>query len=112
VTTPVIENCELERITGFDRFRSRQSFRPHPQGNKSLARGTARGPLRIDLHHEAWLSWLNLVEGFFSKLARSVLRYIRVASKQELEDRILAAIDDINRQPVLHTWAYQLDEIA
>ena len=28
-------------------------------------------------------SWLNLVEGFFSKLARSVLRHIRVASKQE-----------------------------
>jgi transposase len=27
-------------------------------------------------------SWLNLVEGFFSKLARSILRHIRVASKQ------------------------------
>jgi transposase len=36
-------------------------------------------------------SWLNLVEGFFSKLARSVLRHIRVASKQELKDRIMAA---------------------
>jgi transposase len=35
--------------------------------------------------------WLNLIEGFFSKLARSVLRHIRVASKQELKDRILAA---------------------
>src|ERR1700681_702424 len=32
-------------------------------------------------------------EGFFSKLARSVLRHIRVASKQELKDRIMAAID-------------------
>jgi transposase len=32
-------------------------------------------------------SWLNLVEGFFSKLARSILRHIRVASKQELKDR-------------------------
>src|SRR5215475_4206806 len=31
-------------------------------------------------------SWLNLIEGFFSKLARSVLRYIRVESKQELKD--------------------------
>jgi hypothetical protein len=31
-------------------------------------------------------SWLNLIEGFFSKLARSVLRHIRVASKQELKD--------------------------
>jgi hypothetical protein len=30
-------------------------------------------------------SWLNLVEGFFSKLARSVLRHIRVASKHEAQ---------------------------
>jgi transposase len=42
-------------------------------------------------------SWLNLVEGFFSKLARSVLRHIRVASKQELKDRIMAAMDHFNR---------------
>jgi transposase len=55
-------------------------------------------------------SWLNLIEGFFSKLARSVLRHIRVASKQELKDRILAAIDDINQQPVVHTWSYKLDK--
>jgi transposase len=34
-------------------------------------------------------SWLNLIEGFFSKLARSALRHIRVASKQELKDRIM-----------------------
>ena len=54
-------------------------------------------------------SWLNLVEGFFSKLARSVLRHIRVASKQELKDRIMAAIDLINHQPVVHTWSYMLD---
>src|ERR1700676_408392 len=31
-------------------------------------------------------SWLNLIEGFFSKFARSVLRHIRVASKQELRN--------------------------
>jgi len=57
-------------------------------------------------------SWLNLIEGFFSKLARSALRHIRVASKQELKDRILAAIDDINRHPVVHTWSYKLDNVA
>jgi len=57
-------------------------------------------------------SWLNLVEGFFSKLTRSVLRHIRVASKQELKDRIMAAIDAINRDPVVHTWTYRLDEAA
>ncbi|HEY4806653.1 MAG TPA: hypothetical protein VIH81_02715, partial [Roseiarcus sp.] len=44
-------------------------------------------------------SWLNLVEGFFSKLARSVLRHIRVASLPELGQRILAEIDRINRRP-------------
>jgi len=54
-------------------------------------------------------SWLNLVEGFFSKLARSVLRHIRVASKQELKDRIMAAIHEFNRHPVVHTWSYKLD---
>jgi len=57
-------------------------------------------------------SWLNLIEGFFSKLARSALRHIRVASKQELKDRILAAIDAINRDPVPHTWTYNLDHAA
>jgi transposase len=57
-------------------------------------------------------SWLNLIEGFFSKLARSVLRHIRVASKQELKDRIMAAIDYVNRDPVVHTWSYKMDEAA
>jgi transposase len=57
-------------------------------------------------------SWLNLVEGFFSKLARSALRHIRVASKQELAERILAAIEDINQQPVVHTWSYKLETAA
>ena len=57
-------------------------------------------------------SWLNLVEGFFSKLARSVLRHIRVASKHELAERILAAIKDINQQPVVHTWSYKLEKAA
>ena len=57
-------------------------------------------------------SWLNLVEGFFSKLARSALRHIRVASKQELKDRIMAAIDLVNRDSVVHTWSYMLEKSA
>jgi transposase len=57
-------------------------------------------------------SWLNLVEGFFSKMARSVLRSIRVASKEELKARILAYLDDLNRAPVVHTWSYKLDTAA
>jgi transposase len=57
-------------------------------------------------------SWLNLIEGFFSKLARSVLRHIRVASKQELKDRIMAAMDYFNREPVVHTWTYKIEKAA
>ena len=57
-------------------------------------------------------SWLNLIEGFFSKFARSVLRHIRVASKHELRERIMAGIEDVNRHPVIHTWSYRLAEVA
>jgi len=57
-------------------------------------------------------SWLNLVEGFFSKFARSVLRHIRVASKHELKERIMAGIEDVNRHPIIHTWSYKLAEAA
>ena len=40
-------------------------------------------------------SWLNLVDGFFSKLARSVLRHIRVASKPLQRDpHDLRRVDD------------------
>src|SRR5260370_1660214 len=57
-------------------------------------------------------SWLNLIEGFFSKFARSVLRHIRVTSKHELKQRIMAAIHDINRHPVIHTWSYKPADAA
>ena len=57
-------------------------------------------------------SWLNLVEGFFSKLTRSVLRHIRVKSKLELKERLMAAIDHFNKNPVVHTWTYKLDRAA
>jgi len=57
-------------------------------------------------------SWLNLVEGFFSKMARSMLRHIRVASKAELKTRILAYLEDINRDPVIHRWTYKITEAA
>jgi hypothetical protein len=57
-------------------------------------------------------SWLNLIEGFFSKFARSVLRHIRVTSKHELKERIMAGIDDVNKHPVIHAWSYKLAQAA
>jgi len=69
------------------------------------------GSLRVHLHAQARLL-AEPVEGFFSKFARSVLRHIRVASKQELKDRIMAAIDHFNENPVVHTWSYKLKKAA
>ena len=57
-------------------------------------------------------SWLNMVEGFFSKMARSMLRHIRVASKDKLKRRILVYLDDINHDPVVHSWTYKIGEAA
>src|ERR1700692_4144029 len=55
------------------------------QGNQSVALGSARWPLRIHLHSQARFL-AQSYRGLFSKLARSVLRHIHVASKQELRE--------------------------
>lgn len=49
-------------------------------------------------------SWLNIVEGLFSKMARSFLKHIRVESLEELKKRILQGISEINAEPVIHRW--------
>jgi len=49
-------------------------------------------------------SWLNLVETAFSKMARTFLRHIRVSSKDELKERILKGIAEINAAPVVFRW--------
>lgn len=48
--------------------------------------------------------WLNLIETFFSKIARTFLKYIRVESKEELKERILKRTKEINAEPVVHCW--------
>ena len=55
-------------------------------------------------------SWLNLVENLFSKMARSMLREIRVHSKQELTDRIHQYFQEVNADPVVFRWKYKMDE--
>ncbi len=57
-------------------------------------------------------SWLNIIESFFGKLAKTVLRGIRVKSKDELAERILSCIDKINEFPVVYRWKYKLDSIS
>lgn len=55
-------------------------------------------------------SWLNLVENLFSKMTRTMLRGIRVATKQELIDRIHEYFQEINAVPVIFRWKYKMDE--
>ena len=56
-------------------------------------------------------SWLNLVEGFFSKMTRQMLKGIRVKSKDELIKRIYQYFTEINAEPVVYHWKYKLEEI-
>jgi transposase len=56
-------------------------------------------------------SWLNLVEVFFSKLARTLLRGIRADSPEELAARIVRHLEELNQEPVVFRWKYRLDQI-
>jgi len=65
----------------------------------------AQHPGRFEyVHTPKHGSWLNLVESTFSKMARSFLRHIRVASLDELKQRILKGIDEMNAHPVRFQW--------
>ena len=56
-------------------------------------------------------SWLNLVENLFSKMARTMLREIRVGTKQELVDRIHLYFEEVNATPAIFRWKYKMDEV-
>ena len=56
-------------------------------------------------------SWLNMVECFFSKMTRQMLRGIRVKSKEELTNRIYRYFAEINEEPIVFHWKYNLDDI-
>lgn len=56
-------------------------------------------------------SWLNLVEGFFSKMTRQMLKGIRVKTKEELIQRIYKYFAEVNAEPVVYHWKYKLEEI-
>jgi transposase len=57
-------------------------------------------------------SWLNLVESFFGKMAKTLLRGIRVASADELKARIDLYLKEINEAPVTFRWKYKLESLS
>ncbi len=58
----------------------------------------------IYVHTPTHGSWLNLIETYFSKIARTFLKHIRVVSTDELRERILKGIEETNAEPVIHRW--------
>ena len=57
-------------------------------------------------------SWLNLIESFFSKMTKQMLKGIRVKSREELRERIYLYFEEVNREPVVYHWTYKMDEIT
>ena len=57
-------------------------------------------------------SWLNLIESFFGKMAKTVLRGIRVDSSDELKRRIELYLKEVNETPVVFRWKYKLDTLS
>ena len=57
-------------------------------------------------------SWLNLIESFFGKMAKTMLRGIRVSSKAELKSRIEQYLAEINETPVIFRWKYRMEEVS
>ena len=57
-------------------------------------------------------SWLNLIESFFAKMAKTMLRGIRVTGKPELKARIEKYLQEINETPVVFRWKYGLDSLS
>ena len=56
-------------------------------------------------------SWLNLVEGLFSRMTRQMLRHIRVSSKDEPKERILRYFREVNAEPVVYRWKWNLSDV-
>lgn len=46
-------------------------------------------------------SWLNIIESFFSKMVRGVLREIKIDSIKELKERISQYVPQFNEIPLL-----------
>jgi hypothetical protein len=53
-----------------------------------------------------------MIESFFSKMTKQMLKGIRVKSKEELADRIYLCFEEVNREPVVYHWTYKMDEIS
>jgi transposase len=85
-----------------------QSAHTSKETNKFLAMNPGRFEFVFTPKHG---SWLNMIESFFSKITRQMLRGIRVSSKEELAERIYRYFNEINEVPIVFHWKYKMNEI-
>ena len=57
-------------------------------------------------------SWPDVIEGFFGKMARQMLRHIRVGSLDEPGERIEPCLREADARPVPHRWTWGIGERA
>lgn len=56
-------------------------------------------------------SWLNIIETFFAKMTKQMLRGIRVTSRDDLEERIEIYLEQLNECPVVFRWKHGLEAL-
>lgn len=60
-----------------------------------------------------WMKVCNeLIESFFGKITKQMLRSIRVKSKQKLANLIYQYFDEINKKPTVYHWKYKIFDIV
>ncbi len=112
----VYREVEVIREQGGDPAASTTAYLSYDEKPGIQALGTTSGDLppvpgTFDRIYRDFGSWLNLIECFFARMAKTVLRGIRVASKEELAARIRLFLSEVNRTPVQYRWKYGLDEL-
>ena len=53
-----------------------------------------------------------MIESFFGKMAKTLLRGIRVASSDELKMRIELYMKEVNETSVVFRWKYKLETLS
>lgn len=73
--------------------------------SKATMTSLATRPRRFEyVHRPKHGAWLNRIECAFSKMARTFLRHMRVASLDEPRTRIFKGVDEMNHLPVVFRW--------
>ena len=108
----------IEFLTGLDvAYPATQTLRlildnhsVHISRETQTISGDTATTVSLRFHSLSTAPGLNLVN-LFSKMTRTMLREIRVATKQELIDRIHLYFREVNAAPVVFRWKYKMDEI-